>query len=361
MLLFDKTYKTPFKYDVPNYTKDYLLKKSIFQRFIKFFKRYLYIKLRGQKNLEIFSILEKHQKILWINLSAPSLGDSLMDLSSRSMLTDKNIDLFTDEKNQHIYQDDEVFNNVFTKIKDAKTIQYDLIILDAFSSRSIRVKSLIAPKSPYVGMFGYFNGPEVNRILFSFHQMNKLLGYSLTENQINNIAKNLITITQSDKTMCKNILPDEYITIVLGGEWQYKTYEKWDEVIDKLIIDNTELNVVFVGSENAISESNRILKMFPNNNFYNLTCLLTFNQTVQVIKSSKIVLCCDGGLLHGSSAVNANIIALFARLTPEMLLTRNTLSFNLYDESNVNNITPEDVLLKYFEASNFFDSHPQGE
>jgi len=359
MLLFDKSYKIPFKYDIPNYTSDYLLKKGIFQRFIKFFKRYIYIVLKGQTNLEAFSILEKHSKILWINISAPSLGDSLMDLSSRSMLVNKNIDLFTNKKNKHIYQDDEIFNNIFSHIKDTLNTQYDLVILDSYSSRSVKVKSLIAPKTPYVGMFGYFNGPEVNRILFSFHQMNKLLGYSLTENQINNIAKNLITITQSDKTMCKNILPDEYITIVLGGEWQYKTYEKWDEVIDKLIIDNTELNVVFVGSENAISESNRILKMFPNNNFYNLTCLLTFNQTVQVIKSSKIVLSCDGGLIHGSAAVNANIVGLFSRLTPEMLLTENTLSFNLYDEADVNNISPEDILLKYSEASIFYDNHLQ--
>jgi heptosyltransferase-2 len=189
MLAFNRTYKLPFKYVIPTYTKQYLKNKSIYQRFIKFFKRYIFIVLKGQKNLETFSILPCHHKILWINLSASSLGDSLMDLSSRVMLLDKNVDLFTNKKNKHIYQSDEIFNNVFSQINEMQDIKYNLVILDSYSTRSIKLKSLITPKSPYVGMFGYFNGPEVNRILFSFHQMNNLLGNNLNESEINKIAK----------------------------------------------------------------------------------------------------------------------------------------------------------------------------
>ena len=48
----------------------------------------------------------------------------------------------------------------------------------------IKIKSKVAPKIFFVGIYGYFNGPEVNRILFSFHQMNNLLGYAYSENEI---------------------------------------------------------------------------------------------------------------------------------------------------------------------------------
>jgi len=361
MLAFNRTYKLPFKYAIPTYTKQYLKNKSIYQQFIKFFKRYIFIVLNGQKNLETFSILPCHHKILWINLSASSLGDSLMDLSSRVMLLDKNVDLFTNKKNKHIYQNDEIFKNIFSQVNEMKKIKYNLVILDSYSTRSIKVKSLIAPNSPYVGMFGYFNGPEVNRILFSFHQMNNLLGNNLHEGEINNIAKNLITISESDKLIVNDIVDKNYIAIALGGEWEYKTYKKWDEIIEQLIAHNQDLSIVLIGSDNAIQQSLEIIKKFSEHNFLNFVARLSFNQTIEVIRQSKLLLCCDGGLLHGATAVNANTLALLARLTPEMLLTKNTSVSSLYDTDNVNTISVNDILSEYHEAFNLFDSRPQDE
>ena len=104
MLSFKKTTTFQFKFQIPNYIDLYLKKENIYSRFLKFYRRYIYIKLKRQKNLELFSILPKHKKILWINISAPSLGDSLMDLSSRVLLRNKKIDLFTDKKNAHIFK-----------------------------------------------------------------------------------------------------------------------------------------------------------------------------------------------------------------------------------------------------------------
>ena len=245
MLAFNRTYQLPFKYAIPTYTKQYLKKKNIYQRFFKFFKRYIFIVLKSQKNLEIFSILPCHHKILWINLSASSLGDSLMDLSSRVMLSDKNVDLFTNKKNKHIYQSDEIFNNIFSQINEMQNIKYNLVILDSYSTRSIKVKSLIAPKSPYVGMFGYFNGPEVNRVLFSFHRLNQLLGYINTNDEINAKARTLISISNSDKSIIQQKkLPRSYIAIVIGGEWEHRTYKKWEEVIRLLFMQEDNLNIV---------------------------------------------------------------------------------------------------------------------
>lgn len=347
MLDFKRTYTLPFKNPIPNYIDIYLNKVSKYKRYTKFIKRVLYIYLKGQKDFEVFKILPEHKDILWINISAPSLGDSLMDLSSRIMLKDKNLDLYTDEKNSHIYENDFFFNNIYTVEKSFEKSQYDLIILDSYSTRSVKVKAKVAPKTQYVGMFGHFNGPEVNRTLFSFFQMNHLLGEVESEIEIDRIAKNVITISKEDQEMIKYIIPNKYLVFVLGGEWNYKTYQNWDEVISKIIDSKNDLRIVLVGSKNANEISEKILKKFPNTNFTNFVAKLSFNQTVEVIRKSQLVFCCDGGLMHATNAVNAKNISLLARLTPPMLLTKNSDLHYLFDENDVNNICSKDVLKKY--------------
>ena len=358
MLDFHRTYNLPFKYSIPNYISIHLKKVKLYSRFMKFLRRYLYLIFLRQKNLEISRILPAHQKILWINVSAPSLGDSLMDLSSRRLLSGKTIDLYTDEKNSNLYLNDKYFNKVFSNFNDLSTHEYDLVILDSFSSRTIKIKAKIAPKIVFVGMFGYFNGPEVNRILYSYHQMNALLGYPMTEEAIIDNAQNSLKISSQDKKIVGDIVPKDYITISLGGEWKYKTYQKWSEVINQLLLDNKNIKIIFVGSKNALRTSKQLLNIFPEDQLLDFTSILSFNQTAEVIRKSEVFLCCDGGLLHAATALNANIVALFARLTPEMLLTKKTNHFSLYNEENVNNISSTEVVSSYYEAISFLDSHP---
>ena len=359
---FSKTYTLPFKFSIPNYTQDFLNQTPVFKRWLKFIKRYLYIVLKSQKNLEVFDISLDHKNILWINISAPSLGDSLMDLSSRIMLDSKNVDLFTDQKNSHIYTDDHIFKNIYTKIEEINKPKYDLVIVDSYSSRSIDVKSKIAPITHFVGMFGYYNGPEVNRVLFSFHQMNHLLGYTDTEDKINMIAKPSMSISRNDQEIVSQVnLPDNYIAIVLGGEWDYRTYNKWDKVMTKILAKNKQTNIVFIGSSNAKDIAKNLLSQFSENNTFDCVAKYSFNQTAQIIKKSKTLLCCDGGLMHASNAVRTPIVPIFARLTPQMQLTDAVHAFPLFDKSDVNNISVEAVLKKYNEASNFVGNHPQGE
>ena len=359
---FNKTYILPFKFSIPNYTQDFLNQTSVFKRWLKFIKRYLYIVLKGQKNLEVFKISPNHKNILWINISAPSLGDSLMDLSSRVMLKGRNVDLFTDKKNAHIYTDDHIFNNIYTKTEGIDSSEYDLVIIDSYSSRSIDVKSKIAPITHFVGMFGYYNGPEVNRVLFSFHQMNHLLGYTDTEDKINMIAKPSMSISRNNQEIVSQVnLPDNYIAIVLGGEWDYRTYNKWDKVMTKILAKNKQTNIVFIGSSNAKDIAKNLLNQFSKNNIFDCVAKYSFIQTAQIIKKSKILLCCDGGLMHASNAVSTPIVPIFARLTPQMQLTDVVQAFPLFDKSDVNNISVEAILEKYNEASNFVGNHPQGE
>jgi len=361
MLSFKKTYTLQFKYKIPNYINFHLHEVSFIRRFVKFYKRYLYIVFKGQKKLEVFSILPAHKKILWINISAPSLGDSLMDLSSRVMLKNKKIDLYTSKKNAHIYFNDSIFNRVYTEKNELIQNSYDLVILDSYSSRSVHIKTKLAHSIPFVGMYGFFNGPEVNRILFSFHQINLLLGYVKSEDEINGIASNLISISDDDMKIVEAIIPKKkYLAISIGGEWKYKVYEKWGDLIQKIISNNENIKIVLIGSINAENQSRELIKRFDNYQFVDLVSKLTFNQTAEVIRQSEVLICCDGGLMHAASAVNANIIALIARLQADMLFT-NDAAITLFDKSDVNNIEVEDVFKSYIEMTNLFDNHLQAE
>ena len=358
MLGFEKTYTFRFKYEIPNYTSVFLKQTSIAKRWIKFIKRFMYLTIKRQASLEACQILSKHRSILWINISAPSLGDSLMDLSSRRMLKGRKVDLFTDNKNAYLYKDDLIFSTIYTDKKQVVKNKYDIVIVDSYSTRSINIKADIAGLTTFVGMFGYYNGPEVNRVLFSYHQMNHLLGYIKNEDELNKMAKTSISISKRDKAIIqKSKLPSSFVALAIGGEWDYRTYNKWDSVVEKLIAQDNELNIILVGSDNAKHSAKVIMDKFSSHKVTSYVAKLTFNQTAEIINRAKILVCCDGGLMHSANAVNTAIVPLFARLTEEMQLTESISSFSLFDKHNVNNILVEDIIIKYREASTFVHNH----
>jgi ADP-heptose:LPS heptosyltransferase len=360
MLNYKKTYLLPFKFEIPNYSLAFIKKNSFIKVYLKFIKRYLYIFIKRQNKLEINHILASHKSILWINLSAPSIGDSLMDLSNRVLIKDRNIDLFTDKKNAHLFFNDKIFASVYTHINDFESKKYDLVLLDSYSTRTIKIKAKVAPLTPYTGMFGYYNGPEVNRVLFGFHRMNQLLGYKKSENEINLSSKAFLSISEEDSQIVRNFkLPQKYISIAIGGEWDYRTYNKWDEVINLLIDGDQNLKIVLVGSNNALRVSEELLEKISSKNLFNCVDQFSFMQTAEIINNSKVLICCDGGLMHAANSLNTPILALFARLTPAMQLTESISSFSLYDEDDVNNIEVKNILHSYSNLSNLDGNHPQ--
>ena len=359
---YNKTFTFPFKFEIPNYISNFIESKSSIRLRFKYLKRYLYIYINQQKSHEIFQISDSHKNILWINFSAPSLGDSLMDLSSRIMLRGRNIDLLTNKKNASLYLDDSIFSSVFIDKKNVIKKNYDLIIIDSYSTRSIKLKIEVAKFKPYVGMYGYFNGPEVNRVLFSFHQMNSLLGNYNTENEINSMAKCSISISSEDQKLIKKIgLPKNFIAIVLGGEWSYRTFKYWDKVIEQLLIKDQDLKIVLLGSNNANESEKYILEKYPIHNLISYVARYTFNQTTEIIRQSSLTFCCDGGLMHAANSFEVSIIPLFARLDAKMQLTQLSNALPLFDSKDVNNISIENILIKYDEAFNFGHIYPQNE
>ena len=97
-------------------------------------------------------------------------------------------------------------------------------------------------------------------------------------------------------------------------------------------------------------------KEFLNFNVKDCVAKFTFKQTAEIIKRSKMLLCCDGGLMHSANAMGTPVIPLLARLDENMQLTASLKHIALFDKLDVNNIDFEKICNAYFKATNYFDN-----
>ena len=148
-------------------------------------------------------------------------------------------------------------------------------------------------------------------------------------------------------------LPISYVAIAIGGEWKHRTYENWRQIIQELNKIDNNLTIVLLGSNNAKDSITKILDSHSFTNVINCSNKYTFNQTTEIIKRAKVLLCSDGGLMHAANAVNTPIIAIFARLSPKMQLTQSIKAETLYDKKDVNNVLVKDIIFKYKEFVKF--------
>jgi heptosyltransferase-2 len=342
LALYSKSYKLHF--NLPNNRGEYLLGEAFkLKRLIKFFKRYFYLWWWGQLTLEKSSIAKEMKTILWINTTAPSLGDSLMDLSGRVLISDKHLDLYTDPKNSLLYANDAIFQQVFDQPESLTGRPYDFILIDSFSPRSFNLKLKYFPHTPFAGLYGFLNGFDLNRTLFSYYRIAELFEVNL--NNLENLAKPSLTISPTAQATIANFfLPEDVIAIAVGGEWDFRTFDRWTEVID-LLYEKGERHIVLVGSSNGLKTANQILNKYPT--LWDFVGQLSLSETVAVLAKSKVVLCADGGILHLANAIDKPTVSLFASIHPQLRLTQANLSIPLYDDISVKNISANAVFTAY--------------
>ncbi len=306
---------------------------------LKFMKRFVVYWVLGR----LFGlVLEKRsitstQRILWINFSAPSLGDSLMDLSARVLLGDREVDLFTSPKNSKLYQADPWFKNVFDRA-DQVGRGYDVVICDSYATRVLWKKCLVAPVTPLTSMYGFLNGFDLNRTYFAFARMLELLDKSQANCAIRPYLFPYLNI-KTNADLC----------IAVGGEWSFRTYRHWDVVIDRLI--SCGVTIHLVGGANGRDEHETLTERYPQ-----ITSSVgnRLDEVASEIASTPIFMGADGGLWHMACAVNRPTVALFAdcEIFDEdgkrvMRDTADLISETLYDAIEVSNIDPHLIVDAY--------------
>jgi len=352
--LLAPTYRLPLKFwGVPS-GKDKFLKEKEYLRLkwiLKFLKRKLYCWLFVQKfgRIRLLNRIENnHKRILWINWAAPSLGDSLMDLSARVMLKDKDVILLTHPKNSTLYKRDEIFSSVYDcpKVlldehgKDA----FDIVICDAFSPRVFKQKRLVAPNVPFVGIYGFLNGFEVHRTYFAFSRMAELV--DLQKDKLDSYqVKPILYIERTDKVK-------RSVAIAVGGEWNFRTYDKWLPLVDHL--SKSGFQVGLFGSKNGEEDAKLIGK--KNTTVKNFVGKKNLTETIDELSKYEFFIGADGGLWHIACGLDIPSVVLFAdcelfdglgkrvyRDTSDMRVRK------IYDPITVKNIKSEDILDQFLD------------
>lgn len=304
---------------------------------LKYIKRRIFVFIAVQHfglTREVQAISDSDRNILWINWAAPSLGDSLMDLSARVMLYDRKVTLLTHPHNVELYRGDPYFHAVYSDPmllrSENGSSAFDIVLCDAFSPRVLFRKILVAPLVPFVGLYGYINGFEVHRTRFAFERMSQLLGVS------NSRYFQRPSIMVSDEELVQRFPSD--VCIAVGGEWSFRTYNHWLEVIERLILDGHSVSLV--GSKNGIETANAILASQPA--VRSTVGMLSLKEVVSHIAKAKMFIGADGGLWHIACAIPTPSVVLFAdcqifdeegkRVTRE---TEDIICETLYHENDV--------------------------
>ena len=356
--LLKRTWELNISCSIPSDRQHFLNDKIFsFKWLFKFLKRYIFFKIfvfiDGSSSVE--RIPETAQSILWINLSAPSLGDCIMDLSSRIYLKDRRVDLLTSQKSVRLFYEDEYFERVSDSSYDVlgwsvSNYRYDLVIVDSYSPRVLAIKRKVAPNVPFATMYGFVNGFEVHRIYFSFARMEYLLGLTKC---LQMPRVNTLSVAFKSTEMGKNLnnVPSVYICLVVGGEWEFRTYPHWADILNDF--DRALLpKVVLVGSQNGARTASELKNAFPS--VVNLVGSTSLEEVAHVLAGARGVVCCDGGLWHIASAFGVPSVCLFAAcdLFDKLgkRVTRETADMNcypIYATNSVSQIDPKMITEKF--------------
>ena len=285
----------------------------------------------------------RHRRILWVNLAAPSLGDSLMDLAARTLLVDRDLTLLTDPVNVQLYVNDQYFTAVYSSPIDVRAVSrnrpFDLVICDAYSPRVLLKKVIAAPQVEIVGLYGFLNGFEIHRTYFAFARMIELLALD----RINEPIRPTITLPAESKD--KQLEVD--VCIAIGGEWSFRTYDYWSSVVSWLVAQG--YSVSLVGSDNGLRSASEILELEPT--IRSTVGALSLPEVVAEIAKARVFVGADGGLWHIACAIPIPSVVLFAdcqifdqegnRVTRE---TTDITCETLYNATQVSNIESDSVI-----------------
>lgn len=262
--------------------------------------------LAGQAGFRLHSIPSSVERILWINVTAPSLGDALMDTSGRVLLRGRIVSLLTHPKNASLFEHEPDFETVWSitpeNLRKVSGAQFDLVILDSFSPKSLAVKIKVARQVPFVGLYGFLNAFEVHRTIYSFRRLEKLLGLAPTSQPTLSLKRGNSTRRQSiNQALC--------IAFAIGGEWGFRTYPHWSAVLKELV--GLKMRLVLLGSSNGMREAEALMVQFGSA-IENRVGQTSLHGLIEALPSFDLFVGADGGLWHIASACGVPSVALHA-------------------------------------------------
>jgi heptosyltransferase-2 len=277
-------------------------------------RRQLYLWLNGQLSLMQNKASPNWRRGLWIYERTSQIGDALMDLAARSLLTECGIkiDLLCNDKLADVFDKDAWFDKIFIDPHEAKQQSYDFVIAQSVHHRSLRKKVKYFKSLPWLCMQGYYDVPDFARAPFGAQRLADLWG--VTPANLAFHGKQKLAHTQRASKVATS---DQQLTLVLGGMDIVRTYLRWDEVIEKISLSgNWTINLVGTG-DTALAQSHAIMARthhVPLNNYVNQTSITDIKS---ILLRTDLLVCADGGLMHMGVAYDVpKIVGLFIKGIP---------------------------------------------
>jgi hypothetical protein len=344
---------TTIPYESVAYNQHRLFDETKFILLKKYFHKYFLLKVFNQLCLE--KPPTKEDRVLWIfsgknHLAYRSIGDSIMDLSGRALLRNKGwkVDLYTFNNLSELFAHDDIFENIYTDIKDIDVSKYDHILFTLYTPRSIRLKIRLFHSLRFSSLWKYLqiNG-QYNQITYSYAAFNELFSVGLSDSEIENIAKPYWVTGNSIDSLVKKFKPDEpYGVIAVGGMDKDRTYENWLDFFKLIDSDEAKIKTwVLVGSSNGLSYAKTVMShSFQKLNVISFVNELPILQVASLIKQSSLFIGSDGGLMHVAHSTNTPTVTLFTtNVDPRYRVTKACNSVAIQGRRGVSLIPAKDI------------------
>ncbi len=303
------------------------------------------MKIRGQKKLKLldrylgvplvflFGFLKRKkefpQTIKSIGiLLTPAIGDTILisaplkDLKEK--LSSPKIILFVPEENREAAEliniADEIISIDLTKIlKAIRIIRSRSFNIFIDSSQWARISSLLTFFSRSELKIGFDTKNQYRKNVYDLSIVHSDKVHEIT-NYRNLISPTGINSNRLPEIESGNSKYDDKISIHInaGGYLSYLKewpVENWISVIEYL--RSKKFRIFFTGSQNDYYSIENLLNNFTTQeNLYNLAGKFTLKETADHVKSCKLVLSVNTGIMHITSAAGTNLIVLHGPTNP---------------------------------------------
>lgn len=321
----------------------------------KIVKKYLHkhwlLKWHGQTRLELDSAATA-KRLLWIYTGKRNFGDATMDMSGRALLKGRGfeIDLFTLPNLHKLFEEDDVFRNVFSDLDALEGRQYDAILMSEYNLPSIKLKSRHFKHLPYVCLFQYFYGPDRNQTCFSHAAVNDVFALGYSSEEIVAMSKPYLAARPHTRESVLPFLPDgRFLALAVGGLDANRTYRHWGallELIDRSTHGDMPKHVLLLGSDNGLEMARALLEQrFTRLDVSSCVGQLTLLQSREVVSKAALFVGADGGLMHVAHSTPTPSVSLFSdREPPYLRLTAQCYSIGIQSTGDVDEIAPAEVM-----------------
>jgi len=252
------------------------------------------------------------------------------------------IDLLTLPHLAKLFNDDIIFESIYTDIDSTKNNKYDYILISEFNHKSISTKIKYFKNHKFACMFRFFYGPDRNQIIFSFFSINKIFNIKHSDEFLLREARPILWTSKNVKNKIEKIsLGKRYIVISIGGIDSDRTYNNWEKLLVRIHSNNNlPRRIILLGSDNATITLKKIEKInFHKVKITSLIGKTTLNECREIIKRAEIFIGSDGGLMHIAHTTNTRTITLFGKEPSQLRLTERINTIAIQAEKDVNEIS----------------------